>query len=257
MLRRESDDGLARSPGLRRIGAACRRRCRLARHRGVRQTAPLWRDPSAAAEHGHFIGPSLSFEWEPAADREVEIGFAYLRRIVGDARGRAAASSSSSAYKAGLHAVDERASLLVVSSSPRSRESSIASSRVSPASGVASALSRTASAAGPLILSATASIASARCRPLPRPDRRACRRPCRRRRQAKARAVTGYNRPQPHGSSSVGRPGIARFRGRKGRRDYEPRPASRARRRNWHIRADAGLGRLSAGGSGAVTAWAA
>jgi hypothetical protein len=52
------------------------------------QSAPLWGGVPATDEHGHFAGPSLTFEWEPSAGHELEIGFAYLHRIGGEgARG--------------------------------------------------------------------------------------------------------------------------------------------------------------------------
>jgi hypothetical protein len=44
---------------------------------------PAGGDGSAAFEGGHFIGPSLTFEIEPAPEREVEVGVAALRRIGG------------------------------------------------------------------------------------------------------------------------------------------------------------------------------
>ena len=36
-----------------------------------------------ADEQGHFAGPSLTLEWEPGPDREIEIGLAYFRRLEG------------------------------------------------------------------------------------------------------------------------------------------------------------------------------
>lgn len=51
------------------------------------QSAPLWGDAGSAEEHGHFAGPSLTFEWEPSSGHELEIGFAYLHRIAGEGAG--------------------------------------------------------------------------------------------------------------------------------------------------------------------------
>jgi hypothetical protein len=51
---------------------------------GSGQSAPLSQDAGASAEHGHFAGPSLTFDLQPSEGTEIEIGFAYLRRLGGD-----------------------------------------------------------------------------------------------------------------------------------------------------------------------------
>jgi hypothetical protein len=48
------------------------------------QPASLRRQVAANGSRGHFVGPSLTFRWEPARGRDVEIGFACLRLIAGD-----------------------------------------------------------------------------------------------------------------------------------------------------------------------------
>ena len=50
---------------------------------GSGQIAPLWQGAGASADEGHFAGPSLTFEWQPTAEREIEIGLAYFRGIGG------------------------------------------------------------------------------------------------------------------------------------------------------------------------------
>ena len=35
-------------------------------------------------ERGIAAGPSLTFDFEPAPDREIELGLAYFRRIAGE-----------------------------------------------------------------------------------------------------------------------------------------------------------------------------
>lgn len=53
----------------------CRRR---------RQSAPISAKDGASDTHGHFVGPSLTFEVDPLPEHEIEIGVAALRRIGGD-----------------------------------------------------------------------------------------------------------------------------------------------------------------------------
>jgi hypothetical protein len=48
------------------------------------QSAAPWRAGPSGEAAGHFAGPSLTLEWEPAGGPEMEIGLAYLRRIGGD-----------------------------------------------------------------------------------------------------------------------------------------------------------------------------
>jgi hypothetical protein len=54
------------------------------------QSAPLSGEAAAADERGHFAGPSLTLEWKHAADRELEVGIAYLHRLGGEGAGGSA-----------------------------------------------------------------------------------------------------------------------------------------------------------------------
>jgi hypothetical protein len=49
------------------------------------RSAPIWRaSMGAEAGEGHRAGPSLTFDFEPAPGREIELGLAYFRRIGGE-----------------------------------------------------------------------------------------------------------------------------------------------------------------------------
>jgi hypothetical protein len=49
------------------------------------RSAPVWRaSVGAQAGEGHLAGPSLTFDFEPAPGREIELGLAYFRRIAGE-----------------------------------------------------------------------------------------------------------------------------------------------------------------------------
>jgi len=50
---------------------------------GSGQSAALWRSDGASASPAHFTGPSLTIEWQPAGAPEIEVGFAYFRRVGG------------------------------------------------------------------------------------------------------------------------------------------------------------------------------